>query len=282
MINILSLAPPVPDDYPGASIEKAKNGQGVGSWVHQDKHTLLCKFLIGSHAAAKRFPSWVFIDPFCGPGRLQVKGESFTRPNGAMIAWLQSIECGRPFDVMLINDFDSNRTEACKKRLELKGMHNVIAFSGPAKDVVPKMIEQVPIGALCTVYLDPYNLALLNYEMISALSTLKYVDFVINFSTMDLMRNGDLELDPSRARFDEVLPGWSSSGPIAKQRLQEVFISTWMQKIESLGFTFSNSAPMINNDDHRGIYRLMCFARHEIPLRVWRDISRNATKDLFS
>ena len=46
-------------------------------------------------------------------------------------------------------------------------------------------------------YLDPYNLELLAFSIIQELSKLKKVDLAINFSTMDLQRNADLEFDPT-------------------------------------------------------------------------------------
>lgn len=45
--------------------------------------------------------------------------------------------------------------------------------------------------------LDPYNLEFLSFSILQELSKLRKVDLLINFSTMDLERNGDLEFDPS-------------------------------------------------------------------------------------
>lgn len=52
-------------------------------------------------------------------------------------------------------------------------------------------------------YIDPYNLEYLSFPILETLA--------INFRTMDLQRNAELEFDPTRARFDDAAPGWRQS-----------------------------------------------------------------------
>src|ERR1035437_7845235 len=86
-----------PDPLPDLVIDRGPERKGVGRWVPEQKHVLLAKYLDGTRAAWKRWPERVLIDPFCGPGRLQVKGETSTRDGGSLIAWRQSCAGGAPF-----------------------------------------------------------------------------------------------------------------------------------------------------------------------------------------
>jgi len=279
-IKLIVQHHPEEDTHPQLFVDD-NDGDGVGQWVPRQKHLLLCKYITATRAPAKKFTSWVYIDPFCGPGRIQVRNENFTRPGGAVVAWMQSAECGHLFTHMFIGDKDPIRVAACETRLRALNAP-VQAFHGPADETVKEMISKVPSGALCLVYIDPYNLALLSHQMIQTLTTLDNVDFVVHFSTMDLLRNVDMELNPDRARFDEVLPGWRQRlAKCSKSSLPSRFYEEWNEQVRRLGFAFSDAQPLITNDDHRGIYKLVCFSRHELALRIWKDIARDKTRDLF-
>ena len=280
-LKLIAQQYPELDAFPHLPVERGKNNNGVGQWVVKQKHLLLCKYITAARAAAKKFQGWIYIDPFSGPGRIQVRNEDITRPGGAAIAWMQAVESGVPFTKMLIGDIDESRVRSCEIRL---GSLNapVIGFDGPADETVLRMIAKVPKGTLCLVYIDPYNLALLSYKMIETLASLPYVDFIVHFSTMDLMRNIDAELDPDRARFDDVLPDWRARlGRVSKNRLPTSFFENWCTQVKSLGFDFSRSMPLITNDDQHGIYRLVCFSRSDLALRIWKDVAREPNRELF-
>ena len=276
-------APPEPDSFPELVVERGKNNEGVGAWVAQEKHRLLSTYIDAARAAAKskHFSEWVFIDPFCGPGRIRQRNETFTRPGGSVVAWCQSKVSGTPFGKVLIGDIDQKRSEACEARLRALGAP-VQRINGPAAETVLEMVKAVPPRALCLVYLDPYNLALLSYPMIEALARLPKVDFVVHFSTMDLIRNVAAELDPDRARFDEVSPGWRERlSEVANQSLPVAFFNDWYKKVKALNFEFSKTMTLITNDDQREIYKLVFFARHDLPMKLWADIARDPNRRLF-
>ncbi len=270
---------PIPDTHPELDIERAKNDFGVGRWVVEKKYMYLCKYIDAARAASKRWPNRVYIDPFCGPGRIQVRDEVFTRPNGALTAWLQSIKSKSPFTKLLIGDIDPRRVHACYERLVAQGA-NVTSFIGRAEDTVKQMVAAVPSGSLCLVYVDPYNLELLNYGMIQELAKLKHVDFVFHFSTMDLTRNIDHELE--RGRFNRVAPGWQDRADQAsKSSLFSIFFQHWKELIVDLGYECSESMPLITNDRNTGLYNLVFFAKHDLPRRLWGDVARGPNQELF-
>lgn len=271
-----------PDPCPDLIVERGPEDEGVGSWVPQEKHRLLQNYLSASRHAWARFPRRVFIDPFCGPGRIQVRGESFTRDGGAVVAWRQLANVA-PFTEVFTGDIDDERALACKRRLKAIGAP-VVKFSGPALETVKPMVSRVPSGALCMAYIDPYNLEFLSFEIIRELASLPKIDLAVHFSTMDLHRNVDFELDPGRARFDDAAPGWRDIPVIkkaSKASLPATFFGYWCDLVKSLGFEHSREMPLVRNEQGKVLYRLVFFAKHPFPQRIWNDVARSPQKDMF-
>ena len=271
------------DPCPDLPIERGPHERGVGRWVPQDKHFYLTRYLDATREARKKFKQRVLIDPFCGPGRIQVEGENFTRDGGSMTAYRQALASDAPFTRVLVGDIEGDRARANESRLAAIGA-SVQGFTGPAVETVDSMIGAVPFGSLALAYIDPYNLEYLSFSIIERLAKLQYVDFAVHFSLMDLTRNIDMELDPRRDRFDHALPGWRSAVPtsaLSKSSLPRWFFDTWCQTIKGLGFKVSGQMPLITDGKGRSIYRIVFFSRHALPDRIWGDIARSRNLDLF-
>jgi three-Cys-motif partner protein len=274
-------APIEPDPCPLLGIERGPTDRGVGSWVAFEKHRLLREYLKWTRHAWKKWPSRVFIDPFSGPGRIQVVGESFTRDGGALVAW-RSLANEAPFTDMFVGDLDTGRAAACESRLKALGAPGR-AFPGPADETVEAMVAVVPPRSLCMAYIDPYNLELLSFSLIQALARLRNVDLAINFCTMDLQRNVELEFDTSRARFDDAAPSWRQNPAIlqaSRQNAKMEFFRYWCELVRGLGFEHSQEMPLIRNDRGHGIYRIVFFARHALPNRIWSGVARGVDQNL--
>lgn len=272
-----------PDPCPGLVVERGPKDEGVGSWVPEQKHTLLAKFLGGTRAARAKWSQRVLIDPFCGPGRIQVKNEPVTRDGGAVVAWRQSVRDRVPFTQVLVADLDGERADACRQRLEALSAP-VKAFVGPASETAKEMARMVPPTALVLGYVDPYNLEYLSFDIIRALGGLKRIDFVVHFSTMDLQRNVEMELDPTRARFDEAAPGWREKVDVrglSKTALRQAFFDYWTSLVEGLGFTLSNQPPLVRGDRNEPLYRLLSFSRHPFANGIWDDVAKSENRELF-
>jgi three-Cys-motif partner protein len=213
-----------------------------------------------------------------------VKDESITRDGGALVAWRESVASGVPFTQVFVGDIEQERADACASRLRAAGAP-ATPFPGPAEETIVQMVARVPKGSLCMAYVDPYNLQLLSFPILQALASVK-VDLAINFSTMDLQRNAEFEFDPARARFDGTAPGWRDDPRVraaSKGNVPLEFFRYWRELVEGLGFTHSREMPLVHNDQGRPIYRMVFFARHDLPIRIWSDIARgpNRTLDFF-
>lgn len=270
-----------PDPCPNLEVELGPKGEGVGAWVPTEKHTRLAKYLGATSRARVKFPKRVLLDPFCGPGRIRVKDESITRDSGALVAWRQSLADNAAFTQVLVGDIEAGRSAACEARLAaLKAP--VERFTGPAVDTIKQMAARVPARALTLAYIDPYNLEFLSFEIIRTLAALKSVDLLIHFSTMDLQRNVDLELDDRRARFDDAAPGWRAhSKGLSKAQLPGAFFEFWRSKVQGLGFAVSREMPLVRAENRAPLYRLVFFSRHPLPKRIWDDVAKGPNRGLF-
>ncbi|PWT83044.1 MAG: hypothetical protein C5B58_07175 [Acidobacteria bacterium] len=270
-----------PDPCPTLPVERGPKGKGVGAWVPNEKHRLLFEYLEASRYGRRKWPSRVFIDPFAGPGRIQVVGESFTRPGGAVVAYLASTR-DAPFTKLLVGDLDADRSDACEKRLLAVGAP-ATGYQGSATDTVKPMVGDVPGGSLSMAYIDPYSLEQLSFSILQELAELPKVDLAINFSTMDLQRNVELEFDTRRARFDEAAPGWRQHPSIrsaSRSNVKLQFFRYWFELVLGLGFKHSRAMPIIHNTRGHGIYRMCFFSRHAFPQRIWRDVALGPTRSL--
>jgi three-Cys-motif partner protein len=273
---VITRAEPDPCAGQQLPVEANEDNCGVGSWVPHVKHRLLCRYIDSAYGAARKWPGgWVYIDPFCGPGRIRVAGEGDTRPGGAAVAWSQSQASGTPFSKILIGDLATDRVRACERRLLAAGAP-VTAFNMPALQSVQQMVEAVPKGALCLAYIDPYNLGLLSFDIMRTLAKLPAVDFIVNFFTSDLRRN----VDTAR---DEILPSWRErlAGDRSKGNLAAAFFEDWQEQIRALGFRVSKSMQTVENSKNSEMYRLVFFARRDFPVGLWDDVAADPNRSLF-
>jgi three-Cys-motif partner protein len=241
---------------------------------------LLCDYLHASRHAWKKWPSRVLIDPFAGPGRIQVRDETVTREGGTVLAWRTLAEIA-PFTKILVGDIKEERVRACEARLKAEDAP-VQGFVGPAIETIHQMVAAVPRGSLCMAFVDPYNLRLLSYSIMKALAPLR-VDLAVNFSTMDLQRNVGSEYKSEQAAFDDAAPGWREhleKRGTSKSGMSVRFFNYWCDKVLGLGFKHSKEMPMIDNDSGSGIYRMVFFTHSDLPKRIWGDVARGPNRDL--
>ncbi len=140
----------------------------------------------------------------------------------------------------------------------------------------------IPRRALTPVYLDPYNLKYLSFEIIRRLAEIPRVDFAIHFSTMDLRRSVLMEFNPERARFDKAAPGWREHidpATFVRGDADTAFFDCWCSLVEGLCFKISSRMPLVREDANRPLYHLVFFSRHELPNRIWGDVARGANRE---
>lgn len=179
-----------------------------------------------------------------------------------------------------VGGLDAERAHACAKRPGIRCPCYRVSWRSRGRRRRSKRV--IPRRALTLVYLDPYNLKYLSFEIIRRLAEIPRVDFAIHFSTMDLRRNVLMEFNPERARFDKAAPGWREHidpATFVRGDADTAFFDYWCSLVEGLGFKISSRMPLVRDDANRPLYHLVFFSRHELPNRIWGDVARGANRE---
>ena len=245
----------------------------VGKWAER-KHEIISHYIKISSTTRAKFPDTVFVDLYCGPGRARIKDSSTLIDGSAVVAWKASNEPGfasAPFRRVLIADKNQAYVDACESRLHGAP---VTSFSGEAGECAEKMLSTMNQSTFALVLIDPFNLEGLSYDLIERFSTLKYVDFIVHFSTMEVQRNIDRYFDSADSPLDKVAPGWRgaiSSTMTSEDKLRAVF-NHWNRVICDTGFSATSDPQAIINSKNRWIYWLAFASRHPLAANFWSKI----------
>ena len=260
----------------------------VGVWA-KEKHKCLCRYIEISKRVRTK---WVkgpksagatFVDPFCGSGRAKLRETGEWIDGGAIAAWRQSCADEAPFTTVYIGDLDPAKQQACAKRLRQLGAP-VKEMPGSAEQTIEKLISQLNPHALHFAYLDPFDLATLNFSIIENLSKLKRIDMLIHFSQMDLQRNTLTNAKAESSAFDSFAPGWRDKVNLAQtqQGLRESIFEYWRNKVQEQNVELSTQMRLISGEKNQPLYLLLLAAKHELANKFWKDAANlEGQKNLF-
>ena len=250
----------------------------VGIWA-KEKHDCLCRYIDISRKARAKYlgpgkAGATYIDLFCGPGRCKVRDSEEWIDGGAVAAWKKSQEGGAPFTQVYIGDLDTRRREAAATRLRRLGAP-VIKIDGAATQAAQQVVSQVNAYGLHFAFLDPFDLAALNFEIIVALSTLKRIDILVHISQMDLQRNVVSYVTTDNSPFDTFAPGWREKVPIVQghQELRQQIFHYWRDKVAALGVGPSIEMRRLRGGNNQPLYWLLLAAKHELAHKFWATAS---------
>lgn len=264
------------DPYPGLPV------LDTGEWS-REKHALLRKYIDASREARRKWKSRCFIDLYCGPGRVRVRGSNVETDGGAVLAWRESVRMNTAFSQIVIGDISPDSLNACEKRLN--ALHApFISLQGPAEQTVDDVLRKVPERGLHLAYLDPFNLGDLPFSVIEKLAGFKNIDIVVHFSVMDLQREIELDFDRDASRFEVFAPGWRNLIDVRQMSKLEArvkFVEYWLELVNKLGFSCSRERPLITNSKNGPLYRMMFLMRHRLAEKLWNDIAKSDQGDLF-
>lgn len=201
----------------------------IGQWS-LEKHELLRRYVDASRAARGKWKNRAFIDLYCGPGRVSVRGKGVDTDGGALVAWRASARTNSPFTHVVVADIDDDCAKACEARLKALDAP-ATSLTGPANEVVHKLASIVPRHGLHLAYLDPFNLEHLPFEIIETLSNFQNIDIVVHFSVMDLQREIELDFDRDASRLEAFAPGWRDHVEIKKRtkiQARADYVTYWL------------------------------------------------------
>jgi hypothetical protein len=176
----------------------------VGAWARR-KHKLLADYIQASRGARSKYhvrSGAAYIDVFCGPGRLVVRGTTDYIDGSPIAAFRQGKDSGVPFSSIEISDLQTELLSAAQTRLQNLDAP-VRPATGPALRAMAEIVERVHLHGLHFAFLDPHNLGALSFKLFETLARLKHVDVLVHISIADLQRNVDLF---TTGQFDDFAP----------------------------------------------------------------------------
>ena len=247
----------------------------VGAWA-KTKHEYLRRYVDITRGVRAR---WVepdkagatYIDPFCGPGRANVRNTPDFIDGSAVAAWTKSVECNVPFSKIFIADADPVCVAACEKRLLALGAP-VVSAVGNAADTTANFVSKLDPSGLHFVFLDPYNLESLNFGIIRSFAALARVDILVHVSQMDLQRNLDNHAAGKTEAFDSFIPGWREviGREQGKLATRQAILKYWSDLVAALGVWPSPDPKLVTGSKGQPLYWLLIVAKHDLALQFWK------------
>lgn len=248
----------------------------VGDWA-KEKHARLRKY-VGITSATRR--KWIhgsgcatYIDLFCGTGRAIVRDSNEKIDGSPIVAFESSRQSGVPFSEIHIADISQESCNASEYRLRAVGA-NPIVHLGQATVTASEIAKSLNPYGLHFVFLDPYKLEPLSFSIIEAFASLKYVDFLIHISVLDLQRNMKRYADVVDGPLDRFAPGWRTTVDLkqSKAAARAAYIAHWASKMTALGFQPARYELVSGTSRNQRLYWLILVSRHKIANEFWNKI----------
>ena len=246
----------------------------VGIWA-KEKHNYLCRYIDISRRARAKYLGHgkggaTYIDLFCGPGQCKVRNTGEWIDGGAVAAWKKSLENGAEFSQVFIGDIDVQRRKAAATRLRQLGAP-VIEIDGSAVQTVKYILPRLNPFGLHFAFLDPFDLAALNFDIILTLSQLKRIDILVHISQMDLQRNVVSYATTEESAFDKFAPGWREKVSInqSSHTIRQQVFQYWRNRVADLGVWPSTDMRLLTGMNNQPLYWLLMAAKHPLPHKFW-------------
>lgn len=250
----------------------------VGVWA-KEKHDYLCRYIDISRGARAKYlgngkAGATYIDPFCGPGRCQVRDTGEWIDGGVVAAWKKSRDGGAPFTQVYIGDLDAQRRQAAAERLRQLGAP-VVEIDGAAVESVQQIVARLNPYGLHFAFLDPFNLEALDFGIIDSLSKLKRIDMLVHVNQMDLQRNLVSNATAEESAFDAFAPGWRDKVNVVRGQyeIRQNVLQYWRDQVASLGVWPSTEMKLITGSKNQPLYWLLLAAKHELAHKFWATAS---------
>jgi three-Cys-motif partner protein len=254
----------------------------VGAWAQQ-KHDLLAKYIEATRYMRRRWPRRTYVELFCGPGRVWYKSHGPFGPGSALRAWEASKVGDAAFTEIYINDLDLESAKACQERLLAAGAPKVTVTNLRAELAGPEILSRLGNG-LHLALLDPFSIGVLPFKLVELYAAHPRMDLVVNYSLFDVQRNLLKNLRGETRSMDAFCPGWREAiqDVHGKRAQRGRVLERWLELVNGTGAKYSKDMPLVR-DTHRRLplYYLVFAAHHDAPVRVWSDIARDPTRDMF-
>jgi three-Cys-motif partner protein len=262
--------PSQPDD--GLPIAEA------GEWA-SEKHRLLAdyvaatRFVRGKVKKARPMPAYV--DLFSGPGRASIAKTGQIIDGSPLVAWKAAAGRENPFTSVLVSDTHRGYAEAAATRLGRLDAP-VTARRCTAIEAAKGAAEQIDPNSYHLVFVDPYNLGDLPWDVFKTMAWHKHLDFIVHFSESDLTRNLDSYSVQEQSALDLFAPAWRDKVGEMRDPVQTrgLFFAHWIGLFEVEGYHLAK-AIRFTNSKNATLYRLVLLSRElALAKKIWKSVAK--------
>jgi three-Cys-motif partner protein len=224
-----------------------------------------------------------YIDPFCGPGRVQEQSSGNFLDGSPLLAWdtSQRLFGARDthFTDVILGDSNEELVDHAATRLREVGA-NVHTFPGAAEDTVESIAAALRPG-FHFAFLDPYALAPLPFSVIKRLAEVDHLDMLIHFSEYDLRLNLDFNVTGAHKNLDRFCPRWHEryEEKESKENIRRAIRELWCEMIGDLGKPVRGARGVTKGTNVQ--YWLFLFSGNKLAGRFWDEMLRSGDQLTF-
>jgi three-Cys-motif partner protein len=249
----------------------------VGPWA-KEKHDRLRRYIDAARGARAKFlpPKGTagasYIELYSGAGRSVIKDTNQFIEGSAVVAFNAGRASGHPFSEMHLSDLEAQNSAAVVQRTKALG-GTPTSYVGAASVVVDQVMSAINPYGLHLAFLDPFNLAQLQFSIIERMLRVKRMDMIIHVSVQDLQRNLDKHSRAGQS-LDIFAPGWRDAVDVnqATAALRAAFVEYWLAMIRSLGTRPATGKPLIVGEKNQRLYWLVFVSSNPLGHELWNDV----------
>lgn len=250
----------------------------AGEWA-TEKHRLLAdyiaatRFVRGKVKRSRAMPAYV--DLFSGPGRARIAKTGRVIDGSPLVAWKAAADRENPFTSVLVSDSHRGYADAVATRLQ-KLAAPVESHQSTAVEAARWAAGRLDPNSYHLAFVDPYNLGGLPWEVFSALTPHKHLDFIVHFSESDLTRNLDTYSAQEQSSLDLFAPGWRAKVGDMRDPVQTRGLSFehWIHLFEAGGYQLAK-AIKFTNSKNATLYRLVLLSRElDLAKKIWKSVAK--------
>ena len=240
--------------------------------------------MLADYVAATRFvrgkvrrrqPAPAYVDLFSGPGRACVAKTGDIVDGSPLVAWKAAAGRENPFTSVLLSDTHKGYPDAAEERLKRLGAP-VAARRATAVDAARWAVDQLDPNSYHLVFVDPYNLGDLSWDVFKVMLPHQHLDFIVHFSQGDLTRNLDSYSAQEQSALDLFAPGWREKAGQMRDPVQTrgMFFAHWISLFEREGYKLAESIRFANSKNVT-LYRLVLLSRAPLAKKIWKSVAKN-------
>lgn len=262
----------------------------VGPWA-ESKHNLVSYYARQFSSGMKnKWHERIYIELYAGAGHSRIRDTSKI----IMGSPLRALLLPDPFDKYIFCEENPDSINALELRAKKIAPHsNVVCIPGDCNQRVAEILKAIPVGSkehrvLSLCFVDPCDIGI-KFKTIRSLSS-RYVDFLVLLALyMDANRAYHHYVKPKSAKVAELLdrPAWRSEWANAQSEgvpfprfLAEAF-SQSMQTLRYLPQPIYKMKEIIFPDKNWPLYRLALFSRNPLAYKLWDDVLKYSTDQMF-